>query len=59
MEEIFLIQGKYTLNILKRFDMMDCSAKSTPMETNMKLLVDTSCYSIQIDDWFIDVSNEH
>jgi hypothetical protein len=41
-EEIFLNQGKYAVEILKRFDMMDCRAMSTPMETNMKLLVDTS-----------------
>jgi hypothetical protein len=30
------------VEILKRFDMMDYKAMSTPMETNMKLLVDTS-----------------
>jgi hypothetical protein len=41
-QEIFLNQGKYVVEILKRFDMMDCKSISTPMETNMKLLVDTS-----------------
>jgi hypothetical protein len=41
-EEIFLSQGKYVVEILKRFDMMDCRTMSTPMETNLKLLVDTS-----------------
>jgi hypothetical protein len=40
--EIFLNQGKYTVEILKRFKMMDCKAMPTPMVTNMKLLSDTS-----------------
>jgi hypothetical protein len=30
------------VEILKRFNMMDCRTMSTPMETNMNLLVDTS-----------------
>jgi hypothetical protein len=29
------------VEILKRFDMMDCRAISTPKETNLKLLIDT------------------
>jgi hypothetical protein len=29
------------VEILKRFDMMDCRSMSTPMETNLKLLNDT------------------
>jgi hypothetical protein len=41
-EDIFLSQGKYVVEIMKRFDMMDCRAMSTPMEMNMNLLVDTS-----------------
>jgi hypothetical protein len=41
LEDIFLNQGKYVVEILKRFDMMDCRAMSTPMETNLKLLADT------------------
>jgi hypothetical protein len=41
-EKIFLNQGKYSVEILKRFDMFECKAMNTPMETNMKLLVDTS-----------------
>jgi hypothetical protein len=40
-EEIFLSQGKYVVEILKRFDMMDYRTMSTPMEMNMELLVDT------------------
>jgi hypothetical protein len=41
-EKIFLKQGKYAVEILKRFDMLECKAMNTPMETNLKLLVDTS-----------------
>jgi hypothetical protein len=40
-EDIFLNQGKYFVQILKGFDMMDCKYMSTPMEMNLKLLVDT------------------
>jgi hypothetical protein len=29
------------VEIMKRFDMMDCRAMSTPMEMNPNLLVDT------------------
>jgi hypothetical protein len=41
-EKIFLNQGKYAVEILKRFDMLECKAMNTPMETNLKLLVGTS-----------------
>jgi hypothetical protein len=33
---------KYAVEILKRFDMLGCKSMNTPMETNLKLLVDTS-----------------
>ena len=36
--EIFLNQGKYIVEILKRFGMLDCKAMTTPMTTNLKLL---------------------
>jgi hypothetical protein len=39
--EIFLNQGKYDVEILKRFRMMDCKSIPTPMVTNLKLLSDT------------------
>jgi hypothetical protein len=39
-EKIFLNQGKYVVEILKRFDMLECKAMNTPMEMNLKLLVD-------------------
>jgi hypothetical protein len=37
---IFLGQGKYAVEILKRFGMMDCKAMATPMASNLKLLCD-------------------
>jgi hypothetical protein len=41
-ERIFLNQGKYTVEILKIFDMLECKPMNTPMEAKLKLLVDTS-----------------
>ena len=37
-EGIFLNQGKYAVEILKRFDMLDFKSMDTPMDTNLKLL---------------------
>ena len=42
---IFLGQGKYAVEILKRFGMMDCKAMITPMASNLKLLSDASSES--------------
>ena len=39
---IFLGQGKYAVEILKRFRMMDCKAMDTPMASKLKLLRDAS-----------------
>jgi hypothetical protein len=39
---ICLSQGKYAVEILKRFGMMDCKSMTTPMTTNPKLLCDSS-----------------
>ena len=39
---IFLNQGKYTVEILKRFRMMDCKPMTTLMNSNLKLLHDDS-----------------
>ena len=44
MDGIFLGQGKYALEILKRFKMMDCM--TTPMASNMKLLSDASLETV-------------
>ena len=39
---IFLGQGKYAVEILNIFGMMDCKALTTPMASNLKLLSDAS-----------------
>lgn len=41
-DEIFLVQGKYIVEILKRFVMMDCKSMLTPMVENLKLFNHTS-----------------
>ena len=43
---ISLIQGKYVVEILKRFRMMDCKAMDTPMTSNQKLLSDASSETV-------------
>ena len=40
VDGIFLGQGKYVVDILKRFRMMECKEMITPMASNMKLLSD-------------------
>ena len=37
VDGISLGQGKYAVEILKRFRMMDCKAMTTHMESNLKL----------------------
>ena len=39
-DDIFLNQGKYTVEILKIFGMIYCKSMITPMTTNLKLLND-------------------
>ena len=43
---ISLGQGKYAVEILKRFEMMECKDMTTPMASNLKLLSDASSESI-------------
>ena len=43
---IFLSQGKYTVEILKRFKMLDCKDMDTRMESNLNLLSDASCEKV-------------
>ena len=38
--------GKYAVEILKRFGMMDCKAMATPMASNLKLLSDASAETV-------------
>jgi hypothetical protein len=42
LDGIFLNQGKYVVEILNRFDMLDCKAMVTLMVLNLKLLKDTT-----------------
>ena len=48
-KEIFLGQGKYTIDILKRFGMLDCKSIDTPMDANLKKLRVSASYSNLID----------
>ena len=43
---ISLGQGKYMVEILKRFEMLDCKAMTTLMESNLNLLSDVSSESV-------------
>jgi hypothetical protein len=38
--EIFLSQGKYAIDVLRRFGMLDCKSMTTPMVSNLKKLHD-------------------
>jgi hypothetical protein len=49
IQEIFLAQGKYTMDVLKRFGMMDCKSMSTPMITNRRKLHDSNTSSDLVD----------
>ena len=46
LEGIFLGEGKYAIEILKRFGMMDCKTMATPMTPNLKLLSDASSETV-------------
>ena len=46
LDENFLNQGKYTVEILKIFGMLDCKAMTTPMETSLKLLTDDTSEAV-------------
>ena len=46
VDAISLGQGKYPLDILKRFRMMDYNSMTTPMASNLKLLSDSSSESV-------------
>ena len=43
---ISLWKGKYVVEILKRFGMMDCNTMTKPMASNLKLLNDASSKSV-------------
>ena len=48
-KENFLGQGKYTIDILKRFGMLNCKSIATPMDAKLKKLRDSASYSNLID----------
>ena len=43
---ISLRQGKYAVEFLKRFGMMDCKAMTAPMASNLNILSDSSSRSV-------------
>ena len=47
--EIFLAQGTYTVDVLKRFCMMDCKSMSTLMITNLRKMHDSNIGSYLVD----------
>ena len=47
-EGIFLNQGKYAVEILKRFNMLECKALATPMDSNLKFLTDDSSELVDV-----------
>jgi hypothetical protein len=48
-DEIFLSQGKYSVEILKKFRMIDCKFMPTPMVMDLKKMNDASTDSGEID----------
>jgi hypothetical protein len=64
IDEIFLNQGKYAVEILKRFGMLYCKVMATPMVSNLKLLQDITSDIVDYtliweDSGLIDVFDEH
>ena len=64
LAEIFLNQGKYVVEILKRFKMLDCKAIATPMAPNLKLICDPTSEIVDVtvymkEYWFVDVLDKH
>ena len=48
LDEIFLNQGKYVVEILKRFGMLDCKEMNTLMVKNLNLLNDDSSERVDV-----------
>ena len=57
--EIVLSQGKYAVDILKRFGMIDCKSMSTSMTTNLKLLGDTTSKTVDATLYKQMIVDEH
>ena len=50
-EGIFPNQGKYVVEILRRFDMLDCKYMATAMDTSMKLLSDETSELVDMNQY--------
>ena len=50
-EGMFLNQGKYAVEILKIFDMLDCKSMATLMDTNLKMLSDESSELVDMNQY--------
>ena len=48
LEGIFLNQGKYAMEILKIFDMLECKAMTTHMDTNLEPLSNESSELVDV-----------
>ena len=48
---IFLNQGKYAIEVLKRFNMLECKAMAMPMDSNLKLLADDSSDLVDVTQY--------
>jgi hypothetical protein len=62
LREVFLRQGNYAVEILKRFQMMDSKPLATPMIYNLKLSVDSDSdlsINVQTGDRFPHVSGKY
>ena len=55
LEGIFLNQGKYVVEILEIFDMLDCKSMATPMETNMDLFSDESLELVDMTEYIHNI----
>ena len=47
-EGIFFNEGKYAVEILKRFNMLEFKSMATPMDTHLNLLVDASSELVDV-----------
>ena len=48
---IFIIQTKYIYDLLKKFDLTDCSSAKTPMDTANKLEVNSKESKVDISNY--------
>ena len=51
LEGIFLNQGKYAVEILKIFDMLDCKFMAIPMDTNLNFLSDETSNLVDMNHY--------